>query len=584
MENFSPEEEESLRKFLFTNPGGDISFIYPQPLIAGEELSPLMSAYSKTHMPFQDRVLLFLDRDKTEQARAILPMIPSLMDIFRNPDGSLKMSTKTAMFNKQWPLKHGHSSIKEETPLFGHCENISDITGKKITGHPLNRPQVKSTRYISFGNTLELSLADPDVLSLEGAEDFVDYMSYMSQRYVEVTEALADRVFDHRYTGLVTSFLSRPENVETEVKTRLEERMEFTEGFIPTPTDFEKERLRVLKGLEERSIRRDIGKFVLDSSRVYLLASTKTSMGYSIDARVLEEVITGLISSPRLEDQDVGKRIWGEAKKISPILLGDQSHVRVDNWVVSNDREFREYAQDRFGHVVPRNHSEGVVNLLSPRDIEMYTDRFNAALSLFPHLDASIVDLMEEISERDVRDVLERVHKDRGGFDVLHPSISHGGLMVELVMAYHGYRDIFRHRRGPRSNQLLTTRLGFETPEIFEVFGFDEQYRSDMGEAATFYESAREQSPHVAEKLVPFGANCRSLYSWQPNQIGYVGKIRGDISKGNFSYVGMARELVAKARDLMPITGEFLRVDESEYPAELWKRGYGWFDSEGGEE
>ena len=91
----------------------------------------------------------------------MLQYMGQMIETFRENDGTLKLSAKTAMFNKEYPLLHGHSSIKEETGLFGHCENIADIVGKKITGHPLNKPQVKSSRYISFGKTLDLSLEDP---------------------------------------------------------------------------------------------------------------------------------------------------------------------------------------------------------------------------------------------------------------------------------------------------------------------------------------------------------------------------------------------------------------------------------------
>src|SRR3989338_2183408 len=133
MKNFSLEEEELLRSFIFTNPHGNISLVYPQPLIAGEELSPLMSAYSRTHLPFQTRVLQFIDSQKTEQTRKLIPYIQPLMDLFRSADGTLIISRKTRDFNEEYVLLHGHASIKEETSLFGHVENISDIAVKKIT-------------------------------------------------------------------------------------------------------------------------------------------------------------------------------------------------------------------------------------------------------------------------------------------------------------------------------------------------------------------------------------------------------------------------------------------------------------------
>ena len=140
MKNFSLEDQEIFRKFLFTNPYGNDSFIYPQQLVAGEELAPLMSAYSRTHLPMQTRVLQFIDSEKVEQARAMLPFIKDSFYKFRQEDDTLKVSKKTKRFTNEYVLFHSHASIKEETALFGYSENISDITGKKISGHPLNRP------------------------------------------------------------------------------------------------------------------------------------------------------------------------------------------------------------------------------------------------------------------------------------------------------------------------------------------------------------------------------------------------------------------------------------------------------------
>ena len=163
---FSSDELETVRRFTFTNPHGDTSLVYPQELLTAEELSPLTGAVSRTHLGMQERALRFLDKDKRDQTRELLPHIPELMRIFRDDDGSLKQDFKTAAFNREWPLAHGHNSLKEETNVFGHVENISDIGGKKITGHPLNHPQVKSSRYISFGKTLDLSLEDEDLRCL----------------------------------------------------------------------------------------------------------------------------------------------------------------------------------------------------------------------------------------------------------------------------------------------------------------------------------------------------------------------------------------------------------------------------------
>lgn len=584
MNNFSAEEEKLIRHFLFTNPQGDTSLVYPQSLVAGEELSPLMSAVSRTHASMQERVLQFLDTEKTEQTRAFLPMIRPMMDIFRLPDGTLNISRRTMDFNKEWVIAHGHGSIKEGTNVFGHAEDISDITGKKITGHPLNHPQVKSTRYISYKRVLPLSLEDPDIRALPDADFFLAHINYMNRRYLEVTERLTEAVFGHSYTAQVAAFLKGPAVVEMEVEKKIERQRLFDAEYSARDADRERFRQEVLKGLEDDAVRRDVGKFILDYSRSYLLAVTKTSLVFSVDARTLEEIITEMISTPRKEDQNRGDALWAEAKKIAPVLLGEKSHVKVDPWRLQNETEFRRYVEEKFGKIpgrttITNDSKTRMVNLLHPQNIAQYTDRFNAALVVFPYVDAALQDIHDHVRDTDVSDILLHAHKFRSKHDVLNPAIAHGGLMQEIVMAYHGYRDLFRHRRGSRSVQLLTTRLGFETPEIFKIFGLDKEYESDMRRCAEVYEKARAVSPHAAEKLVPFGALCRSLHSWQVNQVGYIGKLRSDIAKGNLTYVYVARELMKAVAEIMPETAKYFRYDTRDYPAELWKRGYSWFDS-----
>ncbi len=578
MGNFSEEEEELLRKFIFTNPHGDVAFVYPQPLIASEELSPLMSAYSRTHISMQDRVLQFLDKDKEEQTRATLKHIPDLMEIFRNPDGSLKLSAKTVISNKKWPLKHGHASIKEETQLFGHNEYISDIAGKKVTGHPLCKPQVKSTRYISFGKTLDLSLEDKDLLALKNNSKVLEHVAWMNKRYLEVSEKLGDLVYNNKFTGQVVEYLKRPENVEREVEDRIQERIDVEDSFVPNFDDYEKERKDVLKMLEDKSVRRDVGKFVLDYSRVYLLAATRTSQGFSVDARTAEEIITDMISSPRIEDKERGHMIWNEAKKIAPILLGERAHIKIDNWKLKNESELRDYFREKFANIDISDNFGDQVKLYHPRNIEMYTDRFNASLVLFQYLDSSLSDIFNYVLGPDIEEILEKAHEHRGNHDVLHPAISHGGLMAEFLMEYGGYRDLFRQRRGSRTNQLLTTRLGFSIPEIFKVVGMEKEYIDDMKKVNKMYEEVREESVHTAEKLVSFGAHCRALHSWQQNQMGYVGKLRSDMSKGQAAYVNTTRELMDEVEKIMPRTAKYFKVNRKKYPAELLKAGYEWYD------
>ncbi|GEM_PF-1364049 len=580
MKQFSLDEEELLRAFLFTNPHGEEGFIYPQPLVAGEELSPLMSAVSRTHVNTQTRVLQFLDTVKPEQTRAFLPHVRPLMEIFRHPDGRLQVSRKTTSFNQEWAIAHGHGSIKEGTNLFGHCENISDIALKSITGHPANHPQGKSTRYINYATVLPLALQDPDIRALPDADRFLRHLEFLHRRYHEVTAELTDRVAQDPLTAQVIAYLRQPALVEREVGQRLRKKQSIDPEYAPTETDRSAERAKIMQEFEDVEVRKALGKFVLDSSRVYLPAATRSSLVFSADARTLEEIITTMISNPRIEDQQRGRRLWAEAKKLSPVLLGEKGHIAVDTWRIRNEQELRAYCEERCGSLPLGQKSLVVLHHSGSPRLQMASDRFNAALIAFQYTNASLIDLFEHLSDGDVKEVLHRAHHHRGERDILHPAISHNGLVFELTMGYHGYRDLFRHRRGSRATQLLTTRLGFETPAVFPVYGLDKSYEQDMQASAAIYEAARVHSRHTAEKLVPFGARCSALHNWDPRQVGYITQLRSKMATGNESYVRVARALADALAVIMPQTTQFMRVDRKEYPPNLWKRGYGWYDQE----
>ena len=116
-------------------------------LVRAEELSPIASAVSRTHVSTVERTLDFIDKEKRAVARDLIPHIRAIVQLTRSPDGSLFVSKRAADFNQKWVIGHGHSSIKEETQLFGFMEHISDCALDALLGHPLSRPQVKSTRF-----------------------------------------------------------------------------------------------------------------------------------------------------------------------------------------------------------------------------------------------------------------------------------------------------------------------------------------------------------------------------------------------------------------------------------------------------
>ncbi|MBI4133494.1 hypothetical protein HY478_02675 [Candidatus Uhrbacteria bacterium] len=433
---------------------------------------------------------------------------------------------------------------------------------------------------MSYKSALDRALNDEDILSLSDADRYIAQLARLNERYLAVTEQLADAVHGSRMTASVVAYLRQDAQVDAELQRWLEKKRRIDAEFSASDADLAKQRAAIVKGLDDPDVRKDVGKFVLDYSRSYLTAATRTSLGFSADARTLEEVITAMISSSRLEDHDRGDALWREARKVAPVLLGEKSHICRDPWL-ERETWARQRMHDFFREIEPHNYGRPMVHLVEGTAINQHSDRFAGALAAFQFLDASIRDIYDNLGRDQgrVRELLDIVHDERRQHDVLHGSLAHSGMLVELVMPYHAYRDIFRHRRGARSVQLLTMAHGFEVPEIFRVFGLDAEFMMDMDQATETYNAARADDPYIAEKMVPFAANCRALHSWSPAQIGYVTRLRGSMETGNRTYVQMAHELARAFAHIMPKTARFLKVDAREYPAELWKKGYGWFDA-----
>ena len=576
LQHFSDEETALLAHYIFTNPLGETSMMHYNELVRAEELSPIASAVSRTHVSTVERTLDFIDKEKMAVARDLIPHIRAIVQLTRSPDGSLVVSKRAADFNQKWVIGHGHSSIKEETQLFGFMEHISDCALDALLGHPLSRPQVKSTRYISYGEVLDRSLSDPDILRLPNPEKFLEYIRFMNRRYLEVMHVLADAVHAHPDTRAYYAWMrSEPQARE---HLRIWTEQERKKGQETDLDQAHAERHRYLNGLSLEKQREDAEKFVLDYSRMYLLAVTKTSTVFSVDARTLEEVITRMISHPRIEEQQRGRELREEAMKLAPVLMGEKSHIREDSWYRELMTTIGQSLVERFGRPIQEHAQKPSVRLYDPHRFQPGSDLMSAALIVFHHTNLPLDVIMECITASEAHDIIDAAHSTRGDVNELHPAMAHSGLFVEFMIGVHAYRDLFRHRNGHKTPQPLTTRHGFEVPEIYDTFGLTREYLKHMAYATEIFEEAYEHDPLIAQKLVPFGALRRALHSWSPQQVAYVTNLRGRIRTGHRSYVQVVRQLAQSFREQFPVLGAHLRVDTSEYPAHLIKRAYDWHD------
>src|SRR3989344_518707 len=75
---FSKEQERAILSLYFTNPFGEVSFVYPSRDFGPEEQAALAARYSRSDIPYQGKFLKLLEKESIDLA--------TIDALVRNPD------------------------------------------------------------------------------------------------------------------------------------------------------------------------------------------------------------------------------------------------------------------------------------------------------------------------------------------------------------------------------------------------------------------------------------------------------------------------------------------------------------------
>ena len=538
---FTEEQEKAILSLYVTHIGEDIFFV--KDTLPPEQWATLGAAYSRTHEPFQERLLKAIEQEDID--------VSVIDGLLKNKQtlSNKKLAENAANFIKKWAQEYGHNSIKELGMVRFCAENIPDLTVTRIAMNPLTHMQVKSSRYMDWKNILSKIESNLDIKSSKYGEEIFNSIKGISEGYNEVTELSANHILNSR---LNENFASSTFPIK----------LPFSIGWSAMHLyQFSGETEKMLKKFQNFS-----RTTVFDSTRYLLTPAMPTSMAVSIDTRALEDVITDLLSSPMLEDQRVGEELLAKGKHVEPILLGEKCHAKKSNYVVETRKELEGLAKNIFSPEGKNNYRVCCI----PKNVNMFSDLQIASSIIFNHSNHSFIHIYNELRKnpKQADEIIKTVFKHREKHDPVKKEMNHGGLMMELLMDYGGYRDVHRHRRGTKSLQKLTMEHGFETPELIEVAFLKEKYDKLMRSPKETFEMVKKDNPYLAQLVVPFGYKSRSLLSWGIAQWIYFVELRSK-ETGNMSYREIAWDVEKILKKKVPKIAGNINVDKTKYPADL---------------
>ena len=419
-----------------------------------------------------------------------------------------KHATESAIkFLEKWVLGYGHSSIAEGAIIGFGLEGVSILATKVIEDNRLASFCEKSTRYVSFDRSS--FYLDEVLKNSEFAGEIGEMLDYLFEIYTKLQEPV----------------------------------LEYVKGVVPLE-----------EGVSEAAWKRATASRRFDAIRYLLPTCTKTSLGWTLNARQLSHAISKLLSHPLKEMNEIGEMLKTEGGKILPSLLkfSDRSNYiyETNKNLQSFNFEGNSFDGEKVKLVSASNNPED--SILSSILYRYGNCSFNEAVSMVVGM--SLIEKEE---------VLEGYLGKMGDFDNPMREFEHENFSFEIVMDYGAFRDLQRHRICTQTNPIFTSDLGYDIPVDIVSAGMEAEYRLAMEKAKSVYERVRVKYPLEAQYLLPLGFRKRFLITMNLREICHFIKLR-TTPLAHDSYRRIAYKMYEIMMNKFPLLAKYIICNYSE--------------------
>jgi thymidylate synthase ThyX len=495
------EDDKKILNFFFTN--------LDKPVFATKNFHPevwaLMQArYSRSREGLRQGFLKLLKEDPKN--------FEKLKKEIEKTEGGIdtKHATEKAIqFMEKWVLGYGHSSVAEGAVIGLALEGISILATKVIEDNRLCSFIEKSTRYVSFDNSS--FYIDSDLKNSEYYEEIKELLDLLFKTYMDLHEPVLDYVKK-----------AAPKDEKTP------------------------------KAAWERACaaRR------FDAIRYLLPICTKTSLGWTVNARQLAHGISKLLSHPLKEMNEVGEMIKQEASKALPSLL---RYADKKDYFVETEKDMKEVCKSIS---IEEENTEPVTLAKGPED----ADNTIIAAILYRYKKQpykKIIEKVKKMSKEEKENIFDVYLKKMSKFDYPMRELEHAQFVFDIVMDYGAFRDLQRHRICTQTNQLLTTNLGYDIPKDIKNAGVVEEYKKAMDKAKEVYEKIAKKYPLQTQYILPLGFKKRFLLTMNLREIYHFVKIR-TVPLAHESYRKIAYKVYEQMKEKYPLLSKYIVCNYTE--------------------
>jgi thymidylate synthase ThyX len=493
------EDEKLILDYFFSNSSNSI---FATKNFNPEVWALMQARYSRSQEGLRESFLALLKEDEINYN-----LLVDELKRTRAGEATRHATENAIKFMEKWVLGYGHSSVAEGAVVGLGLEGVSILATKVIEDNRLCSFCEKSTRYVSFNRS----------------SFYMDEKLKASEFSDEINEML-DFLFDS-YTKLHEPVL------------------QYVRGVVP-----------LAEGGSKAAWERATASRRFDAIRYLLPACTKTSLGWTVNARQLAHGISKMLSHPLKEMNDIGEELKKEASCVLPSLL---KYADKNDYICGTNE-----ALQSFNFMSNSFDGEKVRIVNAPKNPEDII--ISSILYKYGNVDfQKASEKVSSMSDMEKEKIIDSYLCKMGEFDSPMRELEHQIFSFDIVMDYGAFRDLQRHRICTQTNQLFTSDLGYDVPADIIAAGVEAEYRMAMERAKEVYEKVREKYPLQAQYLLPLGFRKRFLITMNLRELYHFIKLR-TTPMAHDSYRRIACKVYEIMKEKYPLLSKYITCNYSQ--------------------
>lgn len=416
---------------------------------------------------------------------------------------------KSAKFHEKWVVGYGHASVAEHAYLSIALENVSSLACKYIEDNRLSSFTEKSSRYQTFNKT-----------------QYYTPKEIANSKFIKEYKEVLDNLFD------------------------------VYQEFYPIMEEFIKKKYPK-KEKQSDGLYKNITKArICDNLRYLLPQAVYRNVGWTINARNLEQAIVKFLSNPLTEVREIGQEVKKAAISELPTLI---KFADRNKYIFETNSKLEELSKEYDSKFGKPDMKEGINIVNYDKDGE---DRLVIALlyKFSQHSFRKIFSEVKKMRQKEKEKIIDEALKRRDKFDQPFRELEHLYYTVDFLMEYSAWYDLQRHRMCTQTYQLQSFDYGYAIPDEIREAELEKKYFEAQEKARDLFNQVVKVFPWEAQYICTFAVYTRVLYTMNLRELHHFISLRSGI-KGHIAYRKVAQNLWKKLNEIQPLLAKYIRVN-----------------------